>query len=94
MPVSGTFATRVLNIGTTRVMGQTQPRRPDFEKPLARQLTASLPMRSRNSTNIWSVRVTQSAAVRQKARRDCQKFCVRDFCEGGFELVVAIEYEI
>ena len=25
--------------------------------------------------------------------RDCQKFCVRDFCEGGFRFVVSIEIE-
>ncbi len=29
----------------------------------------------------------------KRTEGDCQKFCVRDFCEGGFKLVVAIENE-
>jgi hypothetical protein len=55
-------------------------------------------LRKRDIVFMDNVPTHKVAGVREAieaagAERDCQKFCVRDFCAGGIKLVVSIETE-
>src|SRR5262245_49670393 len=61
MPVSGTFATRVLSIGTTVDVGQNRPPRSDFSWLLARQVIASFPTGSHGIARLIAPNATYHA---------------------------------